>query len=338
MMEDMKQKLLIILMVYALFQLKTSEGIEHRMVYVNGINMHVAEEGQGPVVLLIHGFPELWYTWRHQIVSLAAKGFRAVAPDLRGYGDTKPSTAVNNSTYFHIVGDLIALIDNLGVEKVFVVGHDWGAVIAWYLCLFRPDKVKALVNLSVVFQPRNPSRKPIETLRAIYGNDYYIIRFQEPGKMEAEFAQCSTANVLKKLLTYHNPGPFIIPRNTSFSSDGPYHLPSWLSEEDVNYYARKYNQTGFTGALNYYRALDLNWELTAAWTGKKVEIPVKFIVGDLDLTYNSPGTKEFIHGDGFKSYVPFLEEVVVMKGVGHFIHEERADETSAHIYNFIEKF
>ncbi|PIA61317.1 hypothetical protein AQUCO_00300688v1 [Aquilegia coerulea] len=277
MMEDMKQKLLIILMVYALFQLKTSEGIEHRMVYVNGINMHVAEEGQGPVVLLIHGFPELWYTWRHQIVSLAAKGFRAVAPDLRGYGDTKPSTAVNNSTYFHIVGDLIALIDNLGVEK-------------------------------------------------------------EPGKMEAEFAQCSTANVLKKLLTYHNPGPFIIPRNTSFSSDGPYHLPSWLSEEDVNYYARKYNQTGFTGALNYYRALDLNWELTAAWTGKKVEIPVKFIVGDLDLTYNSPGTKEFIHGDGFKSYVPFLEEVVVMKGVGHFIHEERADETSAHIYNFIEKF
>ncbi|KAF9605456.1 hypothetical protein IFM89_017475 [Coptis chinensis] len=177
-MEGIKHGLVVIVLVYACFQLKGSEGIEHRMVAVNGINMHVAEEGQGPVVLLIHGFPELWYTWRHQIVSLAARGYRAVAPDLRGFGDTKANTSVHNSTCLHIVGDLIALIDTLGVDQVFVVGHDWGAIMAWYLSLFRPDRVKALVNLSVAFQPRNPSRRPIESLQTIYGNDYYIIRFQ----------------------------------------------------------------------------------------------------------------------------------------------------------------
>ncbi|KAF9615272.1 hypothetical protein IFM89_022599 [Coptis chinensis] len=155
---------------------------------------------------------------------------------------------------------------------------------------------------------------------------------------EAQFSYAGTSNVLHKFLTYRSPGPIFIPRDKGFTTNGPYTLPSWLSEEDVNYYANKYNQTEFTGALNYYRALNLNWELTAPWTGAKVNVPVKFIVGDLDLTYNSPGTKDFIHGGGFKSYVPFLEEIVMMEGVGHFINEERAEEISTHIYKFIKNF
>ncbi|KAL5701325.1 Epoxide hydrolase 2 [Ranunculus cassubicifolius] len=122
------------------------EGVEHRMISVNGINMHIAEEGQGPVVLLLHGFPELWYTWRHQMASLAAHGYRAVAPDLRGYGDTDAPPSSNNYTSLSIVGDLVELINSLSQEKVYVVGHDWGAIIAWYLCLFRPDKVKAYIH------------------------------------------------------------------------------------------------------------------------------------------------------------------------------------------------
>ena len=157
------------------------EGIEHRTIEVNGINMHVAEKGhEGPVILFVHGFPELWYTWRHQIVALASLGYRAVAPDLRGYGDTDAPASVASYTCLDVVGDLIALLDTIAPvqEKVFVVGHDWGALIAWYLCLFRPDRVKALVNLSVCFNPRNPKRKPLETLRAIYGQDYYVCRFQ----------------------------------------------------------------------------------------------------------------------------------------------------------------
>ncbi|KAI3501659.1 hypothetical protein L1887_29596 [Cichorium endivia] len=164
------------------------EGIDHKMISVNGINMHVAEMGQGPIVLLIHGFPELWYSWRQQIIYLAAHGYRAVAPDLRGYGDTTgaPIDDPTKFTSLHVVGDLVALIDALGADKVFVVGHDWGAMLAWRLCLFRPDKVKALVNLSVQFTPRNPKRKITENIRAAYGDDHYICRFQEPGEIESD--------------------------------------------------------------------------------------------------------------------------------------------------------
>lgn len=156
------------------------ETIDHKTIPINGINLHIAEKGEGPIVLLLHGFPELWYSWRHQILFLAAHGYRAVAPDLRGYGDTTgaPLNDPTNFTTLHAVGDIVALIDSLGADKVFVVGHDWGAIIAWSLCLFRPDKVKALVNLSVHFVPRNPLRKPVDNFRLAYGDAHYICRFQ----------------------------------------------------------------------------------------------------------------------------------------------------------------
>lgn len=154
------------------------EGIEHRTLNVNGINMHVAEKGKGPVVLFLHGFPELWYTWRHQMVAFSDLGYRAVAPDLRGYGDTDAPKEVASYTCFHVVGDLVALIESLGVESVFLVAHDWGAMIGWYLCLFRPDLVKAYVCLTVPFRPRHPKMKPIPTMRAFLGDDYYMCRFQ----------------------------------------------------------------------------------------------------------------------------------------------------------------
>lgn len=157
---------------------RAMEGIGHKMVNANGISMHVAEKGEGPVVLFLHGFPELWYTWRHQILALSSLGYHAVAPDLRGYGDTEAPTAITSYSCMHIVGDLVALIDSLGVEQVFLIAHDWGAIIGWYLCLFRPDRVKAFVCLSVPFMPRKPQMKPVESMRLFFGDDYYICRFQ----------------------------------------------------------------------------------------------------------------------------------------------------------------
>ena len=154
------------------------EGIEHRTVEVNGIKMHVAEKGEGPVVLFLHGFPELWYSWRHQILSLSSLGYRAVAPDLRGYGDTDAPPSIDSYTCFHIVADLVALIDSLGAEQVFLVAHDWGAIIGWYLCMFRPDKVKAYVCLSVPLLRRDPNIRTVDGMRALYGDDYYVCRFQ----------------------------------------------------------------------------------------------------------------------------------------------------------------
>ncbi|KAJ6806170.1 uncharacterized protein M6B38_176270 [Iris pallida] len=314
------------------------EGIVHRTVEVNGIRMHLAEKGKGPLVLFLHGFPELWYSWRHQIVGVASRGYHAVAPDLRGYGDTDAPSAVSDYSIFRIVGDLVALIGSLGQDQVFVVGHDWGALVAWYLCMFRPDKVKALVNLSVAFTPRNPAIKPVEYLRLIYGDEYYICRFQELGAVEAEFARLGTELVLKKFFTYRNPGPLFIPKEGWGSPNDRVVLPSWISEEDVEYYASKFEKNGFSGPINYYRNFDLNWELTSPWTGVKIQVPTKFIVGDLDLTYHYPGIQEYIHKGGFKKDVPLLEEVVVMPGVGHFINQEKAHEITDHVLEFIQKF
>ncbi|KAI3995413.1 hypothetical protein MKX01_025623 [Papaver californicum] len=293
------------------------DGIEHKMVVVNGINMHVAEKGEGPVILFLHGFPELWYTWKKQMIDA-------------------PSSFTKYTT-LHIVGDVVALIDSLGLGQVFVVGHDWGANIAWALCLYRPDRVKALVNMSIPFIPRNPSTKPTDRLRAAFGNEYYMIRFQEPGVMEADFATVGAETAFKKLLTTANPmiptdiGSWV-PPNTTIT------LPSWLSQEDVDYYVSKFGEKGFTGGFNYYRSLDLNWELTAAWTGAKVKVPVKFIVGENDLSYNNAPTKAYVNGGGFKKDVPLLEDVVVMEGVGHFINLEKPDEINKHISDFFGKF
>ncbi|MBA0767587.1 hypothetical protein Gotri_016456 [Gossypium trilobum] len=317
------------------------EGVEHRIVKVNGINMHVAEKGQGPVILFVHGFPELWYSWRHQIAALSSKGYRAVAPDLRGYGGTDAPDSVTCYTCFHIVGDLVELLNTIAPDQqVFVVGHDWGAIIAWYLCLFRPDKVKAVFNLSMPFTPRNPQMKPTDGWRAIYGNDYYICRFQEPGEIEAEFAEMGTETVMKALLTYRVPDPLMLPKGKPFghSANTPITLPSWLSEEEVNYYVTKFNKSGFTGVINYYRNFDRNWELMAPWGGCEVKVAAKFVVGDVDLVYHMPGMKEYIHNGGFKKDVPMLEEVVVMEGVGHFIHMEKPDEINKFIYDFFHQF
>lgn len=323
------------------------EGIQHRIVKVNGINMHVAEKGQGPVILFLHGFPELWYSWRHQITALASLGYRAVAPDLRGFGDTDAPPEVTSYTCFHVIGDLIGLIDILAPndEKVFVVGHDWGAFMAWLLCLIRPDRVKALVNLSVVFDPFDPNtsvnnNNRIEALRAYYGDDYYMCRFQEPGEIEAEFAQIGTETVIKEFLTFRTPGPIILPKGKGFGHppDAPIALPSWLSEEDVKYFTAKFDKKSFTGGINYYRNINLNQELGAPWAGSRLQIPAKFIIGDLDLVYHMPGIKEYIHKGGFKRDVPLLEDVVIMEGVGHFINQEKGDEISKHIYDFFNKF
>ncbi|KAK9983719.1 hypothetical protein SO802_033244 [Lithocarpus litseifolius] len=215
-------------------------------------------------------------------------------------------------TSFHIVGDLVGLLDHLGIDQVFLVGHDWGAMMAWNFCMFRPDRVKALVNLSVPYLRRNPAMKPVDSLRALLGDDYYFCRFQEPGEVEKDFAFVDTPILMKKLFS--------------------------AFEEDINYYARKFNQKGFTRGLNYYRAFDLNWELTVPWNGLQIKVPAKFIMGDLDIVYHMPGTKEYIHKSAFKKDVLDLQDAVVMEGVAHFINQEKPEEISTHIYDFIKKF
>lgn len=183
--------------------------ITHRTVELStGVRLHVAEAGAAaataaggaPAVLLLHGFPELWYTWRHQMRALAAAGYRAVAPDLLGYGGSDaPAVGGGDDdddpaaqyTALHVVGDLVALLDALGESQVFVAAHDWGALVAWSLCLFRPDRVRALVALSVAYTPRSAARKPVDGLRALFGDDYYICRIQVTVTPVAMHASCA---------------------------------------------------------------------------------------------------------------------------------------------------
>ncbi|CAN1168350.1 Epoxide hydrolase A [Linum perenne] len=320
----------------------TDERIQHSTIPTNGINMHIATVGSSTAkstVLFLHGFPELWYTWRHQLLALPTLGdYRCIAPDLRGSGDTDAPPSAAKYTAFHIVGDLVGLLDFLKIDKAFVVGHDWGAAMGWYFARFRPDRVRAVVNLSVPPLRQSPVSDIVQAFGAVYGDDYYFIRFQEVGEAEEEFAQVDTGKLINKLYTlFSKPDPPIVPKETGFKGLPESVLP-WLPEEDVNYYASKFSKTGFTGGLNSYRAISLTGELMGPWVGSKYLVPAKFIVGDQDVVYHMPGMKEYIHSEEFKKDVPMLEEVVIMEGVSHFPNLVKPQEVTQHIFDFIKRF
>ncbi|KQJ87014.1 uncharacterized protein LOC100833826 isoform X2 [Brachypodium distachyon] len=316
------------------------DGVTHRTLDVNGIKIHVAEAGDGTAgsILFLHGFLQIWCSWHHQLLSLSRRGYRCLAPDLRGYGDSSRPASPSSYTAFHLLGDMVGLLDALSLPQVFVVGQGWGALLAWQMCTFRPERVRALVNMSVALMPRNPGVRPMEAFRRMYGDGYYLVRMQEPGTMEAEWARMETKFIIKKLLTTLDTGA------TSFSkewfgvdAEDPA-LPPWLSEEYVAHVAAKFDETGFSGAMNSSRCLDLNWELTAPWTGAKVMVPTKFMVGEIAMSCKSKMVHKYVLQGGLKGDVPQLEEVVVIPGGAHYIHLQKAEEVNQHIYDFFQKF
>ncbi|KAK4562617.1 hypothetical protein RGQ29_005212 [Quercus rubra] len=308
--------------------------IKHQRLQTNGIWMHIAEKGQGPLVLLIHGFPELWSSWTYQINQLAEQGYHVVAPDMRGYGDSDCPLDPASYTAFHLVGDLIGLLDQLGEEKAFVVGHDWGAKIAWDLCLFRPDRVRALVNLGVPYKPRSIEFKPTEFFSKIFGEGFYISQFQELGRAEKSFSTYDCLTVLKKFLLVNGPEHLAAPPGVEIIDflETPSSLPPWITEEELQLCANKFQKSGFTGGLNYYRVMDLNWELLGPWQRAKITVPIKFIVGDKDVGFHSFGTKDYVEGEEFKTLVPNLK-VVIIDG-HHYIQQEKAEQVTNEILSF----
>ncbi len=321
-----------------------------RMIESNGIRLNVAEQGKGPLVLLCHGFPESWYSWRQQIGALAAAGFRAVAPDMRGYGKSDAPEAIDQYTIFHLVGDLVGLLDALEAPTAVIVGHDWGANIAWQAARLRPDRFRAVVALSVPFRPRGPMR-PTSVMPRTADAQFYMLYFQNPGVAEAELERDPRATVRNMLYGGSGdgaaaaraatasggaaPGIGMVPKGGGFlrGSGAPATLPAWLSEADIDFYAGEFKRSGFRGGLNYYRNIDRNWELTAAFADVKVTVPALYVAGDRDMVVSFPGTDQLLAN--LKQFVPALRNIQMLPGCGHWTQQERPGEVSAAIIDFV---
>lgn len=292
--------------------------VRHRQVQVDGIELHVAEAGSGPPVVLVHGFPELWYSWRHQLPVLADAGYRAVALDLRGYGTSSAPVELDAYDLLTVCGDLVGLLDDLDSQQAVVVGHDWGAIIAWELARLHPERVAAVMGMSVPFVPRPPA-PPVELLRQALGDDFYIVWFQQPGVADAALAR----NVRRTLTTTKPWGPRWV------EGDDVPARPAWMTEADLAVYVDAFERTGFTGALNYDRNLDRNWQLTARYADRTIKQPAIFLTGSRDPVRT--WLPDSVMGD----WVTDLRERVVIDGAGHWIQQERPAEVNAALLRFL---
>jgi pimeloyl-ACP methyl ester carboxylesterase len=313
-------------------------SVTHRYVQAGSLRMHIAEAGQGPLVLLLHGFPESWYSWRHQLTALAAAGYHAVAPDQRGYcGTGQPPGSGGEAesseyTMLHLAGDVIGLMDALGEEQAVVAGHDWGAPVAWHTALFRPDRIRGVVGLSVAYRPRG-SAAPIATLRSQFGESFYMVYFQQPGVADAELSRDPAVSFRKILYSISGDGPGmgLIPAGGGFLDVAvdPAELPGWLTQQDIDAYVEQYAPAGFTGPLNWYRNMDRSWELTSAWQHARIDVPALFLAGARDPVLS------FVSASGLEAVVPRLTRTVILPDCGHWTQQERPAEVSAEIIRFV---
>jgi pimeloyl-ACP methyl ester carboxylesterase len=307
-------------------------AIKHHTVTANGIRLHVAEQGQGPLVLLAHGWPEFWYSWRHQLAALAAAGFRAAAPDMRGYGESEAPADIAAYSILHLVGDLVGLVAALGETRAIIVGHDWGANVAWTAAMLRPDLFRAVAAMSVPFRPRGP-RPPLEMLRQAGLDSFYWFYFQKPGVAEAEFERDLPAT-FRRLVAGVGGSLMVAPGGGFLDKFGePERLPDWLSADDLAVYCESFRRTGFAPGLNWYRNLDRNWELLAPWQGASVRQPALFIAGTNDGVIRGPAGEKALAQ--LSDTVPGLRRKLLIDGAGHWIQRERPAEVNAALLAFL---
>ncbi len=309
-----------------------------RTISANGIEIFLLEQGEGPLVLLCHGWPELSYSWRHQIPALAAAGFHVAAPDMRGFGRTSVPSEISAYSIFDHVGDMVALVAALGEKRAIIVGHDWGAPVAWHAALFRPDVFSAVAGMSVPPPSRGRGR-PLDTLRESGISNFYWQYFQTPGVAEREFER--DVDVTMRTLLGRG---FSDPAASLFIEDGKGFLgdigalrplPDWLSEADLSYFSEAYRKSGFRGGLNWYRNIDRNWELTAPWQGAQIHQPSLFIAGSNDSVITGLiGAKRVTD---MERVLPNLKQKLIIDGAGHWVQQERADEVNTALIAFLKE-
>jgi pimeloyl-ACP methyl ester carboxylesterase len=275
---------------------------------------------------------------------LAAAGFHAVAPDMRGYGQTDRPEAIDQYTLLQLVGDMVGLLDALDQETAVIAGHDWGAPVAWHAALLRPDRFRAVIGLSVPFMPRgqvHPSKSIPETEDAVFYQSY----FQSPGVAEADFEQdvrLSVRSVLYGASGDAPPAPihaeghvFMVPRKGGLMANwvNPHSLPSWLTEADIDVYVDEFKRTGYRGGLNWYRNIDRNWQLLAPFSGLKITVPAMLIAGARDLVLAFRGMDQVISNLG--NDVPKLQKTLILPGCGHWTQQERPQEVNEAMTEFM---
>lgn len=311
-------------------------GVTQRRIATNGIELNIAEAGEGPLVLLLHGFPESWYSWRHQFAPIAAAGYHVVAPDMRGYGKSDKPANIADYVQTEVIKDIIGLIPALGYEQAVVIGHDWGAPTAWSTALFHPDKVRAVGGLSVPFMPRSPVQ-PMPVMREMFkGQFFYQLYFQEPGVAEAEFAKDMKGG-LRKFLVMAG-GETDLTKLTPKKEDDdllsslpdPETLPGWLSEADLDFYAGEFTRSTMRGPINYYRNHDLHWELTA---GAPTEIhqPAMFVAGTADGVVMMAAAAI----EAMPHFVKDLRINKMIPGIGHWTQQEAPEAVNEAILEFL---
>jgi pimeloyl-ACP methyl ester carboxylesterase len=314
-----------------------------QIVEANGMRVRVALAGKGPLVVLVHGFPESWYSWRHQIPVLAEAGYRVAAPDVRGYGGSDKPQAIEAYAIREMCADVAGLIAALGESQAILVGHDWGAPIVWNTALFHPEKVRAVAGLSVPHLGRGPAPR-IELFRKIYqGRFFYQLYFQTPGVAEAEL-EADVRTALRKVY-YSASGEAMQARLPGLTGgkpadarllDGlpdPDPFPAWLTPADLDYYVGEFVRSGFRGPLNRYRTSDLDFAQQAAVADKRIEQPTAFIAGSVDPVLRFLPGVDMV--DMMRTRVSDLRLVRLIEGAGHWVQQERPAEVNAALIEFL---
>jgi epoxide hydrolase A/B len=310
----------------------------HQHVTTNGIRMHVAEAGEGYPIVLCHGFPELWYSWRHQMRALAEAGFRAIAPDQRGYGETDAPGTIEAYTQRQLVADIVGMLDALAISRCVIIGHDWGGAVAWNAALMAPERIERVVGVNTPFLPRMPL-KPTELMRAMaQGQFHYILYFQPPGVAEAELDRdvrrslrgfYQTAEDLLGVIDQSAPPGVFGPAGGGILDrlpDRPH--GKFMTDDDFEVFARAFERTGFRGGLNWYRCIDRSWE-ESAHVEQQVKQPALMITAEYDPVLRPSLCT------GMEAFVPNLRKTVLVKGAGHWTQQEKPAEVNTALLEFI---
>ncbi|GMY10076.1 isoform 3 of bifunctional epoxide hydrolase 2 [Fagus crenata] len=309
------------------------EKIQHSHVEVRGLKLHVAEIGSGDkVVLFLHGFPEIWYTWRHQLIAVANAGYRAIAFDFRGYGLSDQPSEPEKANFNDLVDEVVSVLDSLGISKAFLIGKDFGAIPAYLVAVVHPERVSGVITLGVPFMLPGPSAVQNHLLP----EGFYISRWQEPGRAEADFGRYDVKTVIRNIYTLFSGSEVPVAAENKeimdlFDPSTP--LPPWFSQEDLSVYASLYEKSGFRFALQVpYRTLTVDCGITEP----KVKAPSLLIMGEKDYVLKFPGIEDYVRSGAMKHVVTDLDIKFMPEG-NHFVHEQLPEQVNEFIITFLAK-